>query len=71
MSVIPVLRMFDVEATKDFYCNFVGMNVDWQHQHEENFPLYLQVSLGDNVIHVSEHYGDCAPGARIRIGLEI
>jgi hypothetical protein len=29
--------------------------------------VYLQISLGDLVIHLSEHHGDCSPGARIHI----
>jgi hypothetical protein len=27
----------------------------------------MQVSLGDVVLHLSEHHGDCTPGARVFI----
>ncbi|KGA96494.1 hypothetical protein AJ85_01020 [Alkalihalobacillus alcalophilus ATCC 27647 = CGMCC 1.3604] len=70
MSVIPVLRMYDLEKTKDFYLNYIGMRQDWEHQYEETLPIYIQVSLGDVVLHLSEHFGDGAPGSVIRVGLK-
>jgi uncharacterized glyoxalase superfamily protein PhnB len=30
-------------------------------------PLYLQVSKDGCVLHLSEHHGDCCPGAAVRI----
>ena len=33
-------------------------------------PLYLQVSLKEAVIHLSEHHGDASPGSAIRIEME-
>ena len=30
-------------------------------------PVYLQISLNDIVIHLSEHNGDSSPGSSIRI----
>ena len=29
-------------------------------------PLYMQISLNDTVIHLSEHHGDASPGGAIR-----
>ena len=72
-KVTPILRSFDEAKTLEFYVDFLGFKVDWQHRFEDNFPLYLQVSLGDCVLHLSEHHGDCTPGAAVRIqaqGLE-
>jgi hypothetical protein len=28
----------------EFYVDFLGFKIDWQHRFEANFPLYLQVS---------------------------
>jgi hypothetical protein len=41
--------------------------VDWEHRFEPGLPLYLQVSRGGCVLHLSEHHGDCCPGAALRI----
>ncbi len=72
-KVTPILRTFDEAKAREFYVDFLGFKVDWQHRFEDNFPLYLQVSRGDCVLHLSEHHGDASPGAAVRIqagGLE-
>lgn len=66
---IPVLRIFDVAKAKEFYCDFLGFAVDWEHRFESQFPLYCQVSSGACVLHLSEHHGDATPGALVRIGI--
>lgn len=63
----PILRIFDVGKAKEFYVDFLGFNVDWEHRFEANLPLYLQVSKDDCVLHLTEHHGDCSPGAAVRI----
>jgi catechol 2,3-dioxygenase-like lactoylglutathione lyase family enzyme len=69
-SVTPILRIFDVAKAKEFYIDYLSFNLDWQHQFEENFPLYLQVSLDRCILHLSEHHGDCSPGSAIRIAVD-
>ncbi|MCW1912091.1 VOC family protein [Luteolibacter sp. GHJ8] len=64
---IPVLRSFDEAKTKEFYVDFLGFRVDWEHRFETGTPLYMQVSRGSCVLHISEHFGDSTPGAGIRI----
>ncbi|UVI27470.1 VOC family protein [Paenibacillus spongiae] len=66
-TITPILRIFDVPKAKEFYVGFLGFTVDWEHTFEENFPLYIQVSNGGCILHLSEHHGDCCPGAAIRI----
>lgn len=69
----PILRIFDVAKAKEFYIDFLGFQIDWEHRFEANFPLYLQISRDQCIIHLSEHHGDCSPGAALRIdttGLE-
>jgi len=63
----PVLRIFSVEKAKEFYVGFLGFAVDWEHRFEANFPLYMQVSCGKLVLHLSEHHGDASPGAMVFI----
>lgn len=69
----PILRIFDEGKAKEFYVTFLGFKVDWEHRFEEKLPLYMQISKDDCVLHLSEHHGDCCPGAAMRIetnGLE-
>ncbi|XZG70574.1 glyoxalase superfamily protein [Chitinibacteraceae bacterium HSL-7] len=66
-SVIPILRAFDEATTLAFYVDFLGFKVDWQHRFEPQLPLYLQISRGDCVLHLSQHHGDCCPGGAVII----
>ncbi|UOQ86899.1 glyoxalase superfamily protein [Gracilibacillus salinarum] len=68
--VIPIFRIFDMEKVHSFYINYLGFKKDWEHQYSENMPVYIQVSLNDAVIHLSEHYGDASPGGAIRIKIK-
>lgn len=63
----PILRIFNEAKAREFYGDFLGFTVDWEHRFAENMPLYMQVSKGDCVLHLSEHHGDCSPGAAMRI----
>jgi catechol 2,3-dioxygenase-like lactoylglutathione lyase family enzyme len=63
----PILRLFDEVRAKEFYVEFLGFKVDWEHRFEPGLPLYMQVSKDECVLHLSEHHGDCSPGAAMRI----
>ena len=67
LQTVPILRIFSVDKTREFYVGFLGFTVDWEHRFDPAAPLYMQVSRGDCVLHLSEHYGDASPGAGIRI----
>jgi len=43
-EAIPILRIFSVEKAKEFYLDFLGFTLDWEHRFGDNFPLYAQVS---------------------------
>ncbi len=66
----PILRSFDEARTKDFYLNYLGFELVFQHRFEDWAPLYMGVRLGDCVLHLSEHYGDATPGAALRIPVD-
>ncbi len=61
----PILRIFDLTKAKEFYVDFLGFRIDWEHRFGENFPVYLQISRSDCVLHLSEHHGDATPGSRV------
>ena len=63
----PILRLFDEAKAREFYVDFLGFKVDWEHRFGEGMPLYMQVSKGGCVLHLSGHHGDCSPGAAMRI----
>lgn len=64
-QTVPVLRIFDEQKAKEFYVGFLGFAVDWEHRFEPGMPLYMQVSLGGCVLHLSEHHGDACPGGTV------
>ncbi len=65
-TVIPILRIFDYPKTIEFYIDWLGFNIDWEDR-QDNAPVYMQVSKEGIVLHLSEHYGDSSPGARVLI----
>lgn len=66
-TITPILRIFDEAKAREFYVDYLGFAVDWEHRYEPGMPLYLQVSRGACALHLSEHHGDCSPGAALRI----
>ncbi|WP_256761275.1 glyoxalase superfamily protein [Cohnella sp. WQ 127256] len=66
-NIVPILRIFDVMKAREFYIDYLEFKVDWEHRFEDDLPLYMQISKNELKIHLSEHYGDCSPGAAIRI----
>ena len=65
--VTPNLRMFDEAKAKEFYIDFLGFTIGFEHRFEPGTPLYMGLSLDGCFIHLSEHHGDASPGAHIRI----
>ena len=68
---IPILRSFDESKARAFYIDSLGFKVDWEHRFTEDAPLYMQLSLGDCVLHLSEHHGDATPGSGLRIDCDL
>jgi catechol 2,3-dioxygenase-like lactoylglutathione lyase family enzyme len=66
---IPILRSFDEAKAREFYVDFLGFSIDWEHRFEPGTPLYMQVSRGGIVFHISEHHGDGSPGAHLRVDI--
>ena len=65
-SITPIFRIFDYSKAIEFYVDWLGFNVDWGDK-PGNAPIYLQISLGEIRLHLTEHHGDCSPGARAHI----
>jgi uncharacterized glyoxalase superfamily protein PhnB len=69
-QTIPILRIFDEDKAKAFYLDFLGMKLDWQHRFGADYPIYMQVSKGNLVLHLSEHSGDCTPGSKVFVNVK-
>ena len=67
---IPVIRIFSEQKAKEFYIDFLGFTLEWEHRFEDKSPLYAQVHRGDLVLHLSEHHGDATPGSTNYVPLE-
>jgi Glyoxalase superfamily protein len=61
---IPILRIFDYDKAVEFYINWLSFKIDWENK-PDNSQIYLQISLGYVVLHLSEHYGDSTPGSGV------
>jgi catechol 2,3-dioxygenase-like lactoylglutathione lyase family enzyme len=60
---VPILRIFDRAKAVEFYVDYLGFRLDWEHGGAvDHSPLYAQVSRGAAVLHLSEHHGDASPG---------
>jgi uncharacterized glyoxalase superfamily protein PhnB len=69
-QTIPIIRIFDEEKAKEFYLDFLGMSLDWEHRIAPDFPIYLQLSREKLLFHLSEHSGDGSPGTKIFVNTD-
>jgi hypothetical protein len=60
--VVPVFRIFSLDKAREFYLDFLGFKVDWEHRFAPDLPVYMQVSRAGLAFHLSEH-GDGTPGS--------
>lgn len=68
-KVIPIFRIFDYSKTIEFYIDWLGFTIEWEHRFDDNAPIYMCVKKGDILFHLSEHHGDGTPGSRIFVNL--
>jgi catechol 2,3-dioxygenase-like lactoylglutathione lyase family enzyme len=43
---VPIFRIFSLEKAREFYLDFLGFKVDWEHRFEPDSPVYMQISRG-------------------------
>ena len=66
-SAIPILRIFDEPRAREFYVDYLGFTVEFEHRFADDLPLYMCLRLGNCHLHLSEHSGDGTPGSRLHI----
>ncbi len=69
-TAIPIIRIFSEEKAREFYLDFLGFSIEWEHKFDQNFPLYAQIRRSDLVLHLSEHHGDATPGSNVFVPTE-
>ncbi len=52
----PILRFFDEAKAREFYCDFLGFKVAFEHRHSADLPLYLAVQRDGLQLHPSAHH---------------
>lgn len=52
---IPTFRILDYKKAKEFYVEFLGFKIDWEHRFGENETVYMQVSKNGLILHFSEN----------------
>jgi uncharacterized glyoxalase superfamily protein PhnB len=62
--------MFDVAKAREFYLDYLGFEVAFEHRFAENAPLFMGVSRDEVLLFVSEHHGDGSPGAHVIIQMD-
>ena len=67
---IPTLRIFSEEKAREFYLDFLGFEVTFEHRYGDDFPLFMGIRRGACHLHLSEHHGDACPGSAISIEVQ-
>lgn len=64
-KTIPIFRIFDYRKAIEFYIDWLGFTIVWEHVFEEGLPKYIEITREGLTIHLSEHHGDATPGAKV------
>lgn len=62
---VPILRMFDVAKAREFYVEYLGFNIEFEHRFHDGAPLFMGISRDGLMLYLSEHHGDGSPGAHV------
>jgi catechol 2,3-dioxygenase-like lactoylglutathione lyase family enzyme len=52
---IPTFRILDYDQAVEFYIDFLGFTIDWEHRFAPSEPVYMQISRDELVLHLSEN----------------
>ena len=70
LKTIPMLRIFDYAKAVEFYVDWLGFTIVFEHHFEANTAVYMEVTKGALTLHLSEHHGDGTPGSHVFIWCE-
>jgi hypothetical protein len=61
----PVLLSLDEAKCREFYCNFLGFEIAFEHRFAPHMPVYLGFRRGSVELHLSPHRGDATTGSAV------
>jgi len=61
----PIIRILSEPEARQYYVDYLGFTMEWEHRFEDGMPLYAQIRRSDLVLHLSGHAGDAIPGANV------
>jgi hypothetical protein len=67
---IPIIRIFSEEKAREYYIGFLGFTINWEHRFEPDAPLYCEIERDGLKLHLSEHFGDAAPGSTVFVRVD-
>ena len=54
---VPVMLSLDEAKGHEFYCNFLGFEIEFEHRFAPHMPVYLRLKRGPVELHLSPHRG--------------
>lgn len=64
---MPILRVYDSTRAREFYLDWLGFAIDFEHRFFPGAPLFIGITSGDTSLGLSEHHGDGTPGSVVWI----
>lgn len=61
----PVFRSFDEAKAREFYLDWLGFDLLFEHRFHPGAPLYMGIGRSGLILHISEHHGDATPGSTV------
>jgi hypothetical protein len=52
---VPTFRILDYEKAMNFYIDYLGFEIDFEHRFGPTEPVYMQISKNGLVIHLTEN----------------
>jgi uncharacterized glyoxalase superfamily protein PhnB len=69
-KVTPILRIFDEAKAREFYLDYLGFSLVFEHRFADDMPLYMGIIRDEVTLHLTEHHGDACPGSAVRIQID-
>lgn len=64
---MPILRVYDSDRARQFYIDWLGFTIDFEHRFDPALPLFTGITHGETSLGLSEHHGDGTPGTVVWI----